>query len=680
MLVSEGQDDTTFDPGQLEIGRTYYWRIDEVEADGAVKTGKVWQFTTEPLAYPLRSVTAAASSSDADREPQNTVNGSGLDSAGLRHDIMGGGTMWLSRSDDPGPVWIQYEFDRTYKLHEMRVWNYNAEGLNAMYGLKAVTVECSLDGNSFTPVGDFEIAKAPGMAGYASNTTAALTGVVARYIRIEARSNWSNGLLNQYGLSEVQFFHVPVRARDPHPAPGSTDVPVDATLSWRAGREAARHEVYLSTDEQTVANGTAPVKTVTSPSYGCSLDLASMYYWRVDEVNDLVIPAFLPGEVWSFRTQEFFVVDDFESYTDQPGQCVYETWIDRFVNGTGSTVGLYPDAIRGTFCDTTVFHGGKQSMPLHYDNSAAPFYSETQVTFATPRDWTGAGMQTLTLYFKGIPPAFVEAPAGVFAISSAGQDIWGTSDQGRLVYQQLSGDGSVVCRVDSVENTHEWARAGLMIRQRLDANSAHVYLMVAAGGHVEFAYRRTTDATTQGVAVNEIPTPHWVKLTRKADTFTAAHSADGVNWVPVGNDPAASSVTIALGQSVYAGLVYTSHAGVMGIARLSEVATTGSVSGTWQAADLGLEMGNGNDAAPLYVAVEDSSGRSKTVTRGDPAATQAASWQEWNIDLKELASAGVKLSGIKKMYLGVGNKAAPVAGGKGTLYIDDVRLGPTREP
>ena len=35
VLVSTGQDANTYDPaGLLEIRRTYYWRVDEVEADG----------------------------------------------------------------------------------------------------------------------------------------------------------------------------------------------------------------------------------------------------------------------------------------------------------------------------------------------------------------------------------------------------------------------------------------------------------------------------------------------------------------------------------------------------------------------------------------------------------------------------------------------------------------------
>ncbi|MHC4631095.1 MAG: hypothetical protein ACYS9C_07460, partial [Planctomycetota bacterium] len=99
-----------------------------------------------------------------------------------------------------------------------------------------------------------------------------------------ANSNWK-GLLPQYGLSEVRFLHIPLRAREPSPDSGATDVVVDVTLGFRAGREAAEHNVYLSTDEQAVADTTAPVTTVTETSYGpLFLDLAQTYYWKILEL------------------------------------------------------------------------------------------------------------------------------------------------------------------------------------------------------------------------------------------------------------------------------------------------------------------------------------------------------------------------------------------------------------
>jgi len=80
----------------------------------------------------------------------------------------------------------------------------------------------------------------------------------------------------------------------------------------------------------------------------------------------------------------------------------------------------------------------------------------------------------------------------------------------------------------------------------------------------------------------------------------------------------------------------------------------------------------------LYVAVEDNAGHVKVVNYPDPAAVQEPAWQEWNIELAQLSSAGVNLKAIKKMYIGLGNRTSPKVGGTGTIFIDDVRVYPSR--
>ena len=74
------------------------------------------------------------------------------------------------------------------------------------------------------------------------------------------------------------------------------------------------------------------------------------------------------------------------------------------------------------------------------------------------------------------------------------------------------------------------------------------------------------------------------------------------------------------------------------------------------------------------MALEDSTGKSKVVNHPDPNAVLSDTYQEWNIDLKQVSDAGVNLASIKKMYIGVGDRNAPKLGGSGMLYIDDIRL------
>ncbi|HUV67577.1 MAG TPA: discoidin domain-containing protein, partial [Sedimentisphaerales bacterium] len=320
VLVRQGHSETTYDPGRLEFGTTYDWRIDEVNAppDSTIYKGNVWSFTVEPVAYPISAshITATASSSNSATEgPVNTINGSGLDAEDL-HSVTNT-DMWLSSMTGAQPTWVLYEFDRVYKLYQIQVWNHNTLIETAIgLGIKEAAIEYSTDGATWTPLGTtHEFTRGPGAPGYAANTTVDLGGVAARYVKISANSNWG-GILSQYGLSEVRFFSIPVLAREPDPASGTTDMAPDVTLNWRAGREATKHNVYLSTDEQAMIDGTAPVVTVTSPTYATSLDLASTYYWRVDEVNEAETPSTWQGDVWSLSTQEYLVVDDFESYND----------------------------------------------------------------------------------------------------------------------------------------------------------------------------------------------------------------------------------------------------------------------------------------------------------------------------------------------------------------------------
>jgi hypothetical protein len=80
----------------------------------------------------------------------------------------------------------------------------------------------------------------------------------------------------------------------------------------------------------------------------------------------------------------------------------------------------------------------------------------------------------------------------------------------------------------------------------------------------------------------------------------------------------------------------------------------------------------GAKPAPLYVAVEDSAKKSGTVTHPDSTIVAASKWTEWKIPLSSFT--GVNLAKVKKLYIGVGDKKAPAAGGAGRIYLDDIRV------
>ncbi len=111
----------------------------------------------------------------------------------------------------------------------------------------------------------------------------------------------------------------------------------------------------------------------------------------------------------------------------------------------------------------------------------------------------------------------------------------------------------------------------------------------------------------------------------------------------------------------------------------SEAQRTWTKAQDWTAGDVAVLVLNlqgvaTNKAAPVYVALKDSSGDTGIVTHPDANACKRTSWLEWQIPLSSFSDAGVKLTAIKTMYIGVGDREATAPGGTGKLYIDDIRL------
>ncbi len=142
---------------------------------------------------------------------------------------------------------------------------------------------------------------------------------------------------------------------------------------------------------------------------------------------------------------------------------------------------------------------------------------------------------------------------GTITVTGAGADIWGTGDAFQLASQPLTGDGSIVARVASLQNTDPWAKAGVMIREGTAAGATHAFCCVTAGNGVALQRRTSTNSATSHTAGSLSAAPRWVKLVRLSTTITGYESADGVTWTTVG------STTISQANPVRIGLAVTSH-------------------------------------------------------------------------------------------------------------------------
>jgi hypothetical protein len=405
---SAGQSDTTYDPGPLEYGQTYYWRVDEVNGapDNTVFKGEVWNFQIEPFSIPVEGISVTASSSNSDlMGPEKTIDGSGLNELDQHSTVAT--DMWLSAA---GPTpWIQYEFDKVYKLDQLIVWNSN-QLIESFLGLgaKDVTIETSVDGAAWTALeGPIVFSQGNSMDDYVANTAVDFAGAQAQYVKITI--NVGYGMIPQYGLSEVRFLSIPTSAREPEPGDGSTADTADVVLDWRAGREAVSHQVYLGTD----ATNLSLADTTDDSRYAAGiLNYGTTYYWSVTEVNEAGTPPSNAGSVWSFTIPDYGIVDDFEQYDNKCNR-IFFAWEDGLGhsggteidgcdvpesngNGGGSIVGND----QAPFAEKTIVNvDSKQSMPLNYDNAFGP--SEATLTIPS-QDWSVGGVQTLSLFFYGL--------------------------------------------------------------------------------------------------------------------------------------------------------------------------------------------------------------------------------------------------------------------------------------
>jgi len=202
---------------------------------------------------------------------------------------------------------------------------------------------------------------------------------------------------------------------NPDPSNGTVDVEHTPILTWSPGVYAASHQVFFGADKDAAKNA-----DTSSPEYKGTRDLGAQtydpgklqwnttYYWRIDEANNVNPDSPWTGNIWSFTTANFLVVDDFEDYDAGKNQIWY-AWKDGLGfgtpgvepyspgNGTGSAVG---DENTPSYTEETIVHGGNQSMPVFYDNSILR-YSEVEKTLSYPRDWTENSISTLSIWFRG---------------------------------------------------------------------------------------------------------------------------------------------------------------------------------------------------------------------------------------------------------------------------------------
>jgi predicted amidohydrolase/regulation of enolase protein 1 (concanavalin A-like superfamily) len=142
---------------------------------------------------------------------------------------------------------------------------------------------------------------------------------------------------------------------------------------------------------------------------------------------------------------------------------------------------------------------------------------------------------------------------GTFTIRGSGADVWGAADAFHFAWRRVSGDRDIIARVASVEYVHAWVKAGVMIRERLTADSAHGFMLVSPGRGLAFQRRVAAGGLSVNTSGGAGTAPAWVKLERRGNVISAYRSADGVTWTFVSSD------SFAMPADIYVGLAVSSH-------------------------------------------------------------------------------------------------------------------------
>jgi hypothetical protein len=327
---------------------------------------------------------------------------------------------------------------------------------------------------------------------------------------------------------------------------GSDYTAASGTLSWTDAETASKSFTVTVTGDTAVEPDETVTITVSSPTGGATLGSPSTATLTI--VNDDTLPA-APTTLTATAVHE--------SRVDL-------AWTDNATNETGFEIEWAIGG--GSFAALATVGAGVTIYTNDFlDDATLYTYRVRAVNASGSSAWSNSSGAT-TLDAGPLPNPWETADIGscgvagnaswrtdVFTGWGSGADIWNAADAFRFVYRPLTGDGEIRARVLGVENTNTWAKAGVMVRETLEAGSRHAMMVLTPGNGLSFQRRTATGGTSLSTSGGAAAAPRWVRVVRAGSTLTGSASTDGTTWTTVGTE------TIAMGEAVYVGLAVTSH-------------------------------------------------------------------------------------------------------------------------
>jgi autotransporter-associated beta strand protein len=331
-------------------------------------------------------------------------------------------------------------------------------------------------------------------------------------------------------------------------------------LNWIDTSGETGYRIERSTDNVTFTQIATLGTNV--PSYSNSgLSAGTPYWFRISPMtatgdgNPVVITASTTG---------LQAVSDL-AFTSRASSAIGLDWtavaaatgyrIERSTNGTSFTALATVPAGTVAYADTAVAVLGKYSyrvVAIHGTAAANPsptIFTAAPAALALPEPWTAVDIGGV------LGDGATGLQSGRFISVSSGTAIGGLADSFRYTYQPLVGEGTIIAKVSSLENTGSWAKGGVIIRESLETNARQAVMVASAANGLAWQYRQNVGGS--GVVVAgpaDQAAPVWVKLVRAGNRFTGSWSADGITWTEAG------SITISMGPSALVGLASTSDA------------------------------------------------------------------------------------------------------------------------
>jgi regulation of enolase protein 1 (concanavalin A-like superfamily) len=222
---------------------------------------------------------------------------------------------------------------------------------------------------------------------------------------------------------------------------------------------------------------------------------------------------------------------------------------------------------------TTVTMSDEVSAGIAWSNHSrasagdAEFDSITVTEDAAP-DPDPTAFRSMVVGTVADPGATTENGSAV-TLRVAGRDIWGSDDEFRYFARRGARDVTITTRVDAVDPTHSWAKAGVMIRASNSSQSAHVSGFVTSGSGISTQWRPVDGAASSSTQGGFSSAPYWIRLERRGSAITTFTSPDGASWTQI------ATVNVTLPDDAWIGIAWSTHARTTaGDATFSELSVT----------------------------------------------------------------------------------------------------------